>query len=83
MSKHQKTVARLISKPKDFTWAELKSLMEGFGYELLTVGGSGRDFLNPKTNKALFIHEPHPAKVLKLYQVKDAIDFLRQEDKIP
>jgi hypothetical protein len=83
MSKHQKAVARLVSKPKDFVWAEFRSLMEGFGYDLLTVGGSGRKFVNPKTGAGLFIHEPHPSKVLKEYQLNLAIQFLTQENHLP
>jgi len=83
MSKRQKVLERLLAKPLDFEWNELRSLMESLGYRLQTSGGSGRKFVNPETNGALFIHEPHPAKVLKLYQVNDAVDFLRQENKIP
>jgi hypothetical protein len=83
MTKRQKALERLLAKPQDFEWNELRSLMESLGYQLQTSGGSGRKFVNPETRGTLFIHEPHPAKVLKLYQVKDAIDFLRQENKIP
>jgi len=82
MSKHEKIVARLISRPKDFEWGELNLLMEAFGYELKTTGGSGRKFIHPRTGATLFLHEPHPAKVLKAYQVKDAINFLKQEGNI-
>jgi predicted RNA binding protein YcfA (HicA-like mRNA interferase family) len=82
MTKHQKVVARLLAKPSDFEWRELKVLMETFGYELKTTGGSGRKFIHPETRATLFLHEPHPGKILKAYQVKDAIHFLKQEGHI-
>ena len=82
MSRHQKIVARLLSKPSDFEWKELKILMDAFGYELKTAGGSGRKFIHPETRATLFMHEPHPARILKAYQVRDTIHFLKQEKHI-
>jgi hypothetical protein len=79
MTKRQKLVERLESKPSDFEWAELKLLMENFGYQLRTTGGSGRKFIHGQTQATLFMHEPHPTKVLKAYQVREAIRFLQQE----
>jgi hypothetical protein len=83
MSKLQKAVARLLTKPADYTWDELRSLMVGFGYELRTSGGSGRKFLDPSTKALFFLHEPHPSKILKAYQVRAVVQFLRKERKIP
>jgi hypothetical protein len=82
MSKHQKALQRLLSKPSDFEWAELKSLMDTLIYEMKTTGGSGRKFIHRTTKATLFLHEPHPAKILKSYQVRDAIRFLKQEGHI-
>jgi HicA toxin of bacterial toxin-antitoxin, len=83
MTKRQKAVERLLSRPTDYAWGDFRTLLEGFGYELQTVGGSGRKFVNPNTGSGLFIHEPHPSKILKAYQVKLAIQFLRTEGHIP
>lgn len=83
MSKLQKAVARLLSKPADYTWDELLSLMTALGYELRTSGGSGRKFFDPETKALFFLHEPHPSKVLKAYQVRAAVQFLRSERRIP
>jgi HicA toxin of bacterial toxin-antitoxin, len=83
VSKLQKAVARLLTKPADYTWDELRSLMVGFGYELRTSGGSGRKFLDPSTKALFFLHEPHPSKILKVYQVRAVVQFLRKERKIP
>jgi hypothetical protein len=82
MSKHEKAVQRLLSKPADFTWSELMSLMESFGYEMKVTGGSGRKFIHSGTQAVHFIHEPHPSKILKSYQIRDAIRFLTREGHI-
>ena len=79
MSKHQKALQRLLLRPVDFTWEELRSLMEFFDYELKKTGGSGRKFIHPETKATLFLHQPHPGKILKAYQVREVIHFLRQE----
>jgi predicted RNA binding protein YcfA (HicA-like mRNA interferase family) len=82
MHKYKKAVARLLSRPTDFEWRELQSLMKALGYELKKTGGSGRKFIHPHTGATLFMHEPHPTRVLKAYQVKDAINFLKQEGHV-
>ena len=79
MSKQQKLLQRLASKPTDFTWSELVSLMTALPYELKTAGGSGRKFVHKQTGSTLFIHEPHPARILKPYQVRDTIHHLRKD----
>jgi len=60
MLKHEKAVRRLLSKPKDFTWSELTTLMVAFGYRMKTTGGSGRKFTHPRGGSIFVIHEPHP-----------------------
>jgi len=82
VSKLQKNVARLLAKPMDYTWDELMSLMIALGYELRTAGGSSRKFFDPATNATFFMHEPHPSKILKAYQVRAVVRFLRNERKI-
>jgi len=79
VSKREKLLKRLASRPKDFTWAELASLMKALDYKLVVSSGSRRKFIHPVTAATMFLHEPHPAKVLKPYQVADAIDFLTKE----
>jgi hypothetical protein len=83
VSKVQKEIARILAKPMDYTWDELLSLMNAFGYELRTSGGSGRKFFDPATKALFFLHEPHPSNILKAYQVRAVIQFLRKERKIP
>jgi predicted RNA binding protein YcfA (HicA-like mRNA interferase family) len=79
MAKIEKILRRLSSKPADFEWNEFKAIMEHLGFELRTTGGSGRKFIHPETGAAHFIHEPHPSKVLKTYQVRDVVAFLTKE----
>ena len=79
MAKIEKTLKRLSSKPADFEWSELRAIMLHLGFELKTTGGSGRKFINHETGAAHFIHEPHPSKVLKAYQVRDVVAFLMEE----
>jgi predicted RNA binding protein YcfA (HicA-like mRNA interferase family) len=82
VSKRGKALQRLLSKPTDFTWSELVTVMEGFGYTLKTTGGSGRKFIHAHTGAAAFLHEPHPGKILKAYQIRDILAHLKQERKI-
>ncbi|MDR2543658.1 MAG: type II toxin-antitoxin system HicA family toxin [Treponema sp.] len=80
MSKKQKLIARLKSKPKDFTFDEAKTLMELCGYVLSNKGktsGSRIGFINGE--KIFKMHKPHPRKELLHYQVKEIIDELKQE----
>ena len=79
MSKHEKALRRLASMPKDYTWPELVNLMSSFGIELLDSSGSARKFRSPATGEQLNMHQPHPSNILKRYQVRDAIGFLKQE----
>jgi hypothetical protein len=79
MSKQEKALRRLTAIPKDFSWSELATLMSSLSYDLKKAGGSGRKFVFRETGSTLFIHEPHPAKVLKPYQVRDVIHHLQKD----
>jgi hypothetical protein len=82
MSRQQKAIDRFLSKPSDFAWRELQTVMESFSYELKTTGGSSRKFIHRETRATFMTHEPHPTRILKAYQVTAAINFLRQEKHI-
>jgi predicted RNA binding protein YcfA (HicA-like mRNA interferase family) len=79
MSKHEKALQRLASKPVDFKWSELVRAMESLGYILYPGSGSRRRFKHPKTGSMLNIHEPHPNGILKAYQVRDVLETLQSE----
>jgi hypothetical protein len=79
-------LSRLLSRPKDFTYNELKHLLSGFGYEEAISGktsGSRVAFINHHTKHIIRLHKPHPAPVLKRYQVEAIIDELTRMGVIP
>lgn len=82
MTKRNKSLARLLTRPSDFAWDELLGVMQAFDFDLKTTGGSGRKFIHRLTGVTHFMHEPHPSKVLKSYQVRDVITLLRKEGYI-
>jgi hypothetical protein len=82
MGKAEKLLKRFLSKPKDFTYDELKQLLRSFGYEEVKTGktsGSRATFYNAKTGHTMKLHKPHPKPVLKRYQLDDIEDKLREE----
>ncbi|MEP1095405.1 MAG: type II toxin-antitoxin system HicA family toxin [Cyclobacteriaceae bacterium] len=85
MSKKEKLLVRLLSKPKDFTYSELVSLLNYYGYSEFTKGktaGSRRAFVNEETKHVIRLHKPHPRNILKEYQIKDVIEELKQRELI-
>jgi len=67
------------SKPKDFTWEELKKVLKSKGYLELKkkgkTGGSRRRFSNEHKD-VITLHEPHPSNIVKEYVLKDVIEHL-------
>lgn len=81
MSQKSKLIKRFLEKPKDFTWNELTRLLQSFGYEIVKqgkTGGSRRRFVHSEYN-FITLHEPHPIKVLKRYQLEQVINCLQEE----
>ena len=79
MSKVEKIIEKLKSKPKDFTWDEMIKVLNYFGFEQMAqgkTGGSRRKLMNGN-KQIISLHEPHPQKVLKWYQLDIIIDFLK------
>lgn len=76
MSKSQKLLERFLSKPADFTWDELRTLLAFFNFsEVTQKGGSYRSFMDPKGRK-IMLHKPHPENTLKRYALKDVKEKL-------
>jgi len=81
MSKQEKLRRRFKSRPTDFTWSELQSLLCGLGYELSVggkTGGSRVKFLHLE-RPPIIMHKPHPTSILKRYQVAQILEFLNKE----
>jgi hypothetical protein len=79
MGRKEKLLARLLSRPKDFSWSELQTLMRQLGYEEITGRGSRRKFINTQTKRIVSLHKRHPDDTLLEYQVRDVLDFFEQE----
>lgn len=85
MSKAEKLLKRFLSKPKDFTYNELKKLLAGFGYENISTGktsGSGVTFVEPETRHVIKLHKPHPRPEMKRYQLDYIEETLRNKGVI-
>lgn len=83
MSRKEKLKEKLLSKPKDFSYDELKSLLNGLGYVETNKGktsGSRVAFVNKENSHIIRLHKPHPKNILKAYQVDLIIEELRKEN---
>ncbi len=84
MTRGEKLIERFYRKPKDFTWDELVSLVALFGYRQTKQGktsGSRRKFIHTGGSK-FNLHQPHPKKVLKKYQIEFIYEILEKEGHI-
>ena len=84
MSGFEKLSNRLLSRPKDFSWVELKKLLTNIGYRETNSGktsGSRVKFIHEK-HAPISLHKPHPKPVLKGYQVRQIIDTLTQRGQL-
>jgi len=78
MSQKDKLLNRLFSRPKNFTYNDLKALLKNLGYDEAKTGktsGSRVAFINRDTAHIIRLHKPHPGNELKRYQ----IDYLIEE----
>ena len=83
MGKKEKLIAKLKSKPKDFTFNEMKSLLGLLGLKMSNKGRtSGSKVSFRKGNVVIYLHKPHPGNELLLCQVKDILEILERGDLI-
>jgi len=78
VSKEKKLLQRFLSRPKDFTYNELRKMLFSFGYEESRKGktsGSRVAFINKETKHIIRLHKPHPGNELQMYQ----IDLIKEE----
>ena len=81
MSKSEKLLKRLLNNPKDFTFAELETLLASFGFTLSTSGGTSGSavrFINREKGHIIRLHKPHPSPKLKQYAIKYVVTELKQ-----
>jgi len=80
VTQFEKLLNRFLSKPKDFTFKEMKKLLRGLGYQEIKSGtttGSRIAFFHDGIRHIIRIHKPHPEKTMKRYQ----LDFIEDELK--
>jgi hypothetical protein len=85
LSRHDKLVDRLKTRPRDFTYQELKRMLAGLGYEEDNRGkssGSRVAFVNYRTGHLIRLHKPHPGNELKLYQIDFVLESLTKKGLI-
>lgn len=84
MGQKEKLIQRLKSKPKDFTFDEVETLLRYLSYVRSNKGktSGSRIMFTSEEHKEILLHKPHPQKELKAYQIKQLIEVLEQEGLI-
>jgi hypothetical protein len=85
MSKYEKLIRKLVNRNQSFTYSDLKSLLNGLGYEENLKGktsGSRVAFIHPLTKHVIRLHKPHPGNELKMYQKDQILDELNNSGVI-
>lgn len=79
-----KLIAKLKSRPKDFTFEEAETLLCQLGFSRSDKGrtSGSRVMFVSEEHGSILLHKPHPRKELKPYQVKQLVEFLEQEGLI-
>ena len=81
MSRLEKEIKRLKSKPKDYTYDEAKSLLNKLGFLEYNKGktsGSRVVFINEEINQKIELHKPHPNNIIKMYKINDLLNDLEE-----
>ena len=84
MGQKEKLIARLRTRPRDFTLEEMERLLGYLGFERDNKGktsGSRVRFVHQSGAK-LTIHLSHPGNQLRVYQVKALLEMLEKEGLI-
>jgi len=76
MAQMDKLMARFKSRPKDFTWDELRRLLKGLDFQEIQGSGSRVKFFHVEKNCLIQLHKPHPSNTLKEYALKEVQEQL-------
>lgn len=77
MSRVEKLLTRLFSKPSDFRWTELQKLLSQLEFVEIDGRGSRVKFFHPATETVISLHRPHPRPTLPLGAVDQIIEQLK------
>ncbi len=82
--KKNKLVDRFVKIPSDFTWEDLVTILNYFGYEEIATGktsGSRRRFADSNGNLIL-LHKPHPSSIVKRYALRQVLENLKERGQL-
>ena len=85
MTKKEKLIERMCRLPKDFTFAELETVLFQLGFEKDEKGktsGSRVRFYNKDKQMQYLAHKPHPLNIIKEKALKDIVDYLKDNKLI-
>lgn len=85
MSTFEKALKRIITIPKDFTYDEMRSLLEHLGFEEKTKGktsGSAVIFYRDRDQRVFMLHKPHPGNIVKPCYIKEIVKILKETGDI-
>lgn len=84
MSKKDKRIERLLQKPKDYRFDELRSLLIGLGYTESSKGNTSgsRVMFSKEGGQPIMLHCPHNPPYLKAYMINYIIDYLKERGDI-
>ena len=85
MGTKEKLIERFRRQPKDFSFDELCRLFRVLGFEISQKGktsGSRVEFVNIDKELSYGAHKPHPDSSIKMYVMKQVLDFLYSNNLI-
>ena len=81
MGQKEKLIRKLMSVPKDMTFAEMETLLRYLTYMRSDKGrtSGSRVMFVSNEHPPILLHKPHPRKELPEYQIRQIIEILQQE----
>ena len=81
MSRFEKAKKRILCEPKDYTYSEVKFLLEKMGFKEFQKGktsGSRVRFFRERDASIIDLHKPHPGDEMDVGAVKDVVEYLKE-----
>ena len=80
MSKMEKDIERLKSKPKDYSYDEAKRILNKIGFVEYNKGKTSGSRVEFKDNygRKIVLHKPHPNNIIKPYKIIEIIKQLEE-----
>lgn len=84
MAQIDKLKERIKTIPSDFSWNELRKLLNNAGYIEIQSGktsGSRVRFIH-NDHEPISLHKPHPSPIMKKYAVRDIVKTLKNRGQL-